>query len=195
MSILDELRKEARRKQKIEDDAKRKRAIQDAAFEAKILPKLQYIYAYLSEVVDYLNDLQSQIYVSDYGKEYHELARLLQGDYQIQSDEHGGTINPGDLRRFSLSFICSGSGEFRHEVLGLAKIEKKISILHARGLSFRCLRHIHTETPKPYPSATFVIERRVPVAFSFSGQLESLTINITAKNHEGFVAKIYVVFP
>ena len=186
MGILDDLRNEAKRKQSLEDEEKDKRARQDEIFRSKLLPKLRFTYAYLSQVVDYLSSLQPKIEVSHYSREYEELGTLSQHSYRIQSDEKEGLTGTEGLRRFAVRFVCSGEGEFTRQILGTSEIEKKISLLHLHGLSYQCLRHIYSGAPQKYPSATFIIQRKVPVEFAFSGNTETVKLTIKAINHEGF---------
>jgi len=132
MGILNELRDEAERK-KIIDQQQVISAEQLAEnYQQNILPKMQLIFDFFKEIVEHLQFIKDPIKVIDYSKKYPELGELIQQDYKLSTDKHGGISHYHDLKDIKVRFYCVGEGSMELAVKSQAEIEQQVNYLTAK---------------------------------------------------------------
>jgi len=164
MGILNELRDEAERK-KIIDQQQVISAEQLAEnYQQNILPKMQLIFDFFKEIVEHLQFIKDPIKVIDYSKKYPELGELIQQDYKLSTDKHGGISHYHDLKDIKVRFYCVGEGSMELAVKSQAEIEQQVNYLTAKKVPFEWSRHHNTVADT---FATFIIERKIPITINF----------------------------
>lgn len=187
MGILDQLRKQADQKKSFEqqevDDEQQKEHI----YQAQILPKMQQIFHYLQELVEYLNYLEIPVKIENYSEYFPKLGILVQKNYKINTDGFGGMTDIDKLMQVNLVFQCVGDGEFEYLIHGHSAIEREISFLHAKHLSVKSEKMPGISGEE---SAKFSVQRRVPVRVRFEVDYDNSQIKMTVNNHLDFAVYI-----
>lgn len=127
MGILDQLRKQADEKKSSEQKVVDQKQIQAQRYKSEILPKMQEIFAYMQELVKYLNYLEVPVQVGNYSSRYPDLGTLMQKDYRISTDGFGGLADIEKIRHIDITFYCEGEGTFEYIVRTKVDIEHEIS--------------------------------------------------------------------
>ncbi len=183
MSLRDELRKEADKKKAEEALLLSSQEKLQQVYEEKLLPKMQHIYDYFKEIVEYLEFLKEPIRIGEYSPRYKNLGELVQQDYKLSTDKFGGVAKYDELKEIMFRFYCSGEGKFPLDVFSQSEVEQQIKFLTAKKVPFEWSRQ-HNEATQAI--ACFMIERKIPVLIRFSVDLEAQSINLTIHNHYNF---------
>ena len=93
MGILDDLREQASQKQseQQEDTILKEKLAHN--YQILILPKMQLLFSYFKELLDYLSIIEAPISIPHYSNRYPKLGKLYQQGYRLSSDKHGGIAN------------------------------------------------------------------------------------------------------
>lgn len=188
MGILDDLREEANKKQLElqEDSLLQERRLHN--YKTLILPKMQQIFSYFKELIDYLKIIETPIEVPHYSIHYPELGSLYQQDYRLSTDKHGGLAKLEKLTEINLRFICQGVGsntfEYTVEYQDEADVEREFLLQH--NIPFK---YNHNMGNNKAGEITFHISRKIPVGFNFSVDFENSCILLDIHNHENFESR------
>jgi len=183
MSLIDELRNKANAKRQAEVCEQDQQQQREAAYRDRLLPKMQAIFRYVQELVEYLNFLDEPVAVTDYSSRYPRLGRLVQSQYKINTDGYGGFADFDRLQQINVTFFLVGAGEFSYTLEGQSRIEQEIAFLHEKRVPFEWK---NTLTPSSVRAASFTVQRRIPVLFRFAVALEVSLIQFSIYNHEAF---------
>ena len=180
MGILDQLRKQADEKKSSEQKEVDQKQIQAQRYKSEILPKMQEMFAYMQELVKYLNYLEFPVQVENYSSRYPDLGTLMQKDYRISTDGFGGLADIEKIRHIDITFYCEGEGSFEYIVRTKVDIEHEISFLHAKRLASSSQRvpgHRQNDALK------FQVLRKIPVRFRFEVDYENSLIKVMINNY------------
>ena len=101
---LDELRQETNLKKVHDDIQKTREQVWQQNYTDLVLPKMQFIYYYLKEVVDHLKFIDHKVSINDYSQRFPKFETLKQRNYKISTDGRGGIGNIDKLREIDISF-------------------------------------------------------------------------------------------
>lgn len=183
MGILNELRDEAERKKIIDQQQVISAEKLAENYQQNLLPKMQMIFNFFKEIVEHLQFIQEPIKVIDYSNKYTELDELIQKDYKLSTDKHGGISHYNELREVKIRFYCFAEGSMELVIKNQAEIEQQINFLTAKKVPFEWSRHHSTATDS---FATFSIEKRIPVNITFQVDFKNSQIKLEIFNHHNF---------
>lgn len=194
MGILDDLREQANESfAEQQEDTIRKDKLEHN-YQILILPKMQQLFSYFKELIEYLNIIETPIIIPQYTNRYPALAELYQQDYRLSTDKHGGIANIEKLTEITLRFYCLGKeeDEFTHCAENKIEAEMDKEFLSSHKIPFHYDRHLGNTKGG---AVTFYITRKIPVIFKFSVDYENSRINLTIQNHEDFEHRTQVINP
>ena len=181
MSVLDELRKKADEKKSAEQQEALANEQLEEIYQAKILPKMQFIFDSFQETIEYLNFLEEPVEVRNYCLKYPQFGNLFQSNYRINTDGRIGLADYNRLMQINIGFFCEAKGEFSYRVESEPLIDKEIQFLQAKKLSFDWKHH----SPIGSPAFTiFTVQKKVPVAFRIEVDYKQSMLKVFIKNHE-----------
>lgn len=183
MGILDQLRKEADEKKSSEQQERDLKQLQAERYKNNVLPKMQEIFKYMQELVNYLNYLEVPVQVENYCTRYPKLGPLMQKDYRVSTDGFGGLADEDKLRHINISFYCEGPGAFEYVVRNKADIENEIAYLHAKRITASTQR---LPEHRQYDALKFRVMRKIPVRFRFEVDYENSLIKAMINNFSHF---------
>ncbi len=188
MGILDELREQANQKQleQQEDTLLQEQRLHN--YKTLILPKMQQIFSYFKELIDYLKIIETPIEVPHYSEHYPDMGILYQQDYRLSTDKHGGIASIEKLTDINLRFTCQGLGsdsfEYTVEYQDEADVEREFLLQH--NIPFK---YNHNMGNNKAGEITFHISRKIPVLFTFSVDFENSCIILEIHNHDNFESR------
>ena len=106
MSVLDELRKKADEKKSAEQQEALANEQLEEIYQAKILPKMQFIFDSFQETIEYLNFLKEPVEVRNYCSKYPQFGNLFQSNYRINTDGRIGLADYNRLMQINIGFFC-----------------------------------------------------------------------------------------
>lgn len=180
MSILDELRQKADAKKKAQYQLEIRSTQLENTYQDVILPKMQFLFDNLSEMVKYLNFLEEPLPVRHYSPIYPQFGTLFQKNYKINTDGRMGMADYQRLMQINVSFTCEAENNFSYVVSPQAAIDKEYSFLFERGLQFQ-QKHLRVQD-----QALFIVERKIPVRFQILVDYAASTLRVAIFNHENF---------
>ncbi len=183
MSILDQLRGEADIKQESEFQALNTQQKLEAAYQEKILPRMQKTFMFLREVVEHLGYLEKAIEIANYSHKFPEIGTLTQQDYQINTDGYGGFADFDKIKQINVNFVCAGQGSFSYRLEGRSRIESEVAFLNSKNVPFDWNQFVDRNGVE---AAQFTITRKIPVRFRFEADIETSKIKLLINNHEDF---------
>lgn len=183
MGILDQLRNEATLKQESEFAAANTQQQLENQYQTRILPKMQQVYLFLKEIVEYLSYLEKAVEITDYCQRYPQMGALSQTDYKINTDGYGGLADFNRIMQVNVLFNCVGRGNFSYEVEGRTRIEQEIAFLNSKNVQLKWNQFINS---RGVEAATFSITRKIPVRFRFEVDYNNSKIKLLIHNHENF---------
>lgn len=194
MGILDELRDQANQNLAEQQDDTLRREKLEHNYQILILPKMQQLYGYFKELIEYLSIIEEPIVLPQYSKRYPALGELYQQDYRLSTDKHGGIANIEKLTEITLRFYCQGTeeDEFTHCAEDKLEAEKENKFLSSHKIQFHYDRHLGNTKGG---AVTFYITRKIPVMFKFTVDYENSRINLTIQNHEDFELRNQFINP
>lgn len=180
MSILDEIRQKAAEKKQAEYEQSLIDKRLEETYQKILLPKMQFLYDNLKELVEYLNFLEEPIPVTHYCRHYPQFGTLYQQNYKINTDGRMGMADYHRLMQINVSFYCEAEGNFSYTLSSRGLIDREYAFLFDRGLRFQ---------QKNYRSdrAQFVVERKIPVRFQILLDYPSSKLKVNIYNHENFL--------
>jgi hypothetical protein len=181
MSILDELRQKADEKktEQLQQEATRQNL--ESVYKSELLPKIQYYYDCLNETVKHLNFLEEPILISNYSSRYPQFGELSQKNYTINTDGYSGLADYDRLMQINVGFFCEADGAFTYSLDSKRLIESEVAFLHARRLAFTWKNQ---STATSTESASFTIQRKIPVSFKIEIDYQLSALKVTINNHE-----------
>ena len=195
MGILDDLREQASQKQEEQQEDSIAKEKLEHNYQILILPKMQQLFSYFKELLDYLNIIEEPIVIPHYSKRYEQLGELQQQDYRLSSDRHGGIANFEKLTEVTLRFYCLGKEEgeeFVHYADNKVEAEQEKDFLSRRKVKYHYDRHMGNTKGG---AVTFHITRKIPVIFKFSVDYDRSQIILSMQNHENFELRTQRIDP
>lgn len=194
MGIIDDLREEVRQKQMVN--------LEDTAFQEQlehnyqllILPKMQQIFSYFKELIDYLSILETPVEITQYTNRYPLLGKLYQQNYRLSTDKHGGIADFEKLTEIFLRYNCLSPDEeeFSHHVKHKIEADQEKEFLSSHHIPFNYDRNLgHTKEG----AVTFRISRKIPVLFKFSVDYNKSCIILEIQNQENFEQRTQIIKP
>lgn len=181
MSILDELRQKADQKKAEQLQQESSQQNLESVYQSALLPKMQYFYDCLNETVKHLNFLEEPILINNYSSRYPQFGELSQQNYKINTDGYSGLADYNRLMQINVSFFCEAEGGFTYSVESKRLIEAEVAFLHARRLAFTWKNQ---STASAIESASFTIQRKIPVSFKIEIDYHLSKLKVTINNHE-----------
>jgi len=191
MGILDELKQQASEKRQQEGVDESRRLAQDERYREELLPKMQEIHTFLKQFIEHMNYVKPEVRVSVYDDGQRGLNDLLQSDYHLSTDEHGGQSNLRNLDYIRLAYHCFAEGEHRYTLVGKQNVENEMHMLSDAGISYS--HGPVRENVQPEMVEEFSVLRKVPVMFEFRADAYSMQINLTIRNHESLGTRHYEI--
>ena len=193
MGILDDLREEVSQKQVQLQDEERLNAHYKNNYETVIRPKMQQLFLYLKELVEYLNVIETPEKIIDYSARYPQLDDLYQQNFRLSSDKHGGYANFDTLTDIYLRYVYLGRKKihFRYEIEHKVDADKEKDFLFNHNIPFEIERKPKSNTT----NVVFRITKKIPVVFKFSVDHKNSHIILKMKNHENFEFRTQIIDP
>lgn len=179
MNILDELRQKAEEKKQSQYQQSLAEQKLERTYQDILLPKMQFLYDSLKELVEYLNFLEEPVPVRHYCLRYPQFGTLYQKHYKINTDGRMGMGNYHRLMQINVSFFCEGEGSFNYILSTKHLIDMEHSFLFDRGLTFQ-------QKNKNQDKALFIVERKIPVRFQILVDYPNSKLKVNIFNHENF---------
>jgi hypothetical protein len=179
MSILDELKQKVEAKKQAQYEQSQLNEQLEHTYQQTLLPKLQFFYDCLHELVEYLNFLEEPVQVHHYSRRYPQFGTLSQKNYKINTDGIMGLADYNRLMQVNVSFNCEAEGGFSYALSSKPLADKEYKFLFDRGLRFQ-QKHQHPD------KAVFVVERKIPVRFQLRVDYPSSMLKVSIYNHESF---------
>jgi len=194
MGILDDLREEASHKQSNQHNDLLAQEKLEHNYQQVVLPKMQQLYSYLKELLDYLDIVKTPITIAQYSEHYPQLGELFQQDYRLNTDKHGGIAKFDKITEVNLRFTCLGqkNDEFTHIVKHKFESDQEKKFLSEHKIPFSCDRNLGTNSDD---AITFRIKKKIPVFFKFSVDYEKSRIILEIRNHENFEIRTQFIDP
>lgn len=181
MSILDELRQKADQKKAEQLQQVSTRRNLEGVYKSVLLPKMQYFFDGLNETVKHLNFLEELILINNYSSRYPQFGELSQKNYKINTDGYSGFADYNRLMQINVSFFCEAEGDFTYSLQSKRLIESEVAFLHARRLAFTWKNQSAATSVE---SASFTLQRKIPVSFKIKIDYNLSTLKVTINNHE-----------
>lgn len=176
MGYLDELKVQAEQREVLDRAAKKRTEQLEAIYQEKILPKLEQVFTYLSEVTSHLNQLDMGIKVDYKLGDLVHLEGLQQKNYAVRAD------SSNQMKEVTLTIDCVDEGSFESSVDGKITVEKWTRYLQEHHLKYHT--KLQLDERKSVNGALFVIERFIPVTFKFTADIENSNINLSMHNFD-----------
>ncbi len=194
MGILDDLREQANQQQTVQQDDLATQEQQEQYYQTSILPKMQQIFSYFKELIDYLNIIETPIEVNHYSTRYPALVHLHQQDYKLSTDQHGGIADFEKLTEVYLRFKCLDENEesFTHIVEHAIDADQEKEFLSQHKVSFKQNHSIGTIKNN---GISFQISKKIPIIFKFSVDKENSNITLNIQNHDNFEHRTQKINP
>ncbi len=171
MGILDQLREEANKIQSEHQHDADLQKQKEHNYQFIILPKLQHLFSYFKELLDYLEIIKEPVKIAHYSDRYSHLGSLIQQNYRLSTDKHGGIANFDKLTEVNLRFNC---------------------VSEIPGEEFRHDQHLGNTKAG---AVTFTIQKNIPVLFRFSLDFDNSRIVLNIENHENFEQRTQYIRP
>jgi hypothetical protein len=181
MSILDELRQKADEKKAEQLQQESIQQNLESAYQSVLLPKMQYFYDCLNEIVTHLNFLEEPILINNYSSRYPQFGELSQKNYKINTDGYSGLADYDRLMQINVTFFCEAEGDFTYALESKRLIEAEVAFLHVRRLAFTWKNQGNATAN---PSASFTLQRKIPVSFKIEIDYQRSMLKVTINNHE-----------
>jgi hypothetical protein len=194
MGILDDLREQANQHQTVQQDDVVIQEQQEQYYKISILPKMQQLFSYFKELVDYLNVIETPIEVTHYSTRYPALKHLYQQDYKLSTDQHGGIADFEKLTEIYLSFKCLDENEdsFTHVVEYALDADQEKEFLSQHKIAFK---QNHSIGNSKNNGISFQISKKIPIVFKFSVNMENSNITLNIQNHDNFEHRVHKINP
>jgi hypothetical protein len=196
MGILDDLREQANDKQLEREENILQQEKLEHNYQMNILPKMQQLYAYFKELLEYLAVIESPICIEHYSERYKLMGKLYQQDYRLTTDQHGGIAHIDKLKEVNLKFYCLGDvnqeAQFRHTVSNKTEMDQEKDFLSKHKIPFDYDRYLGNNTQGSF---SLIITRKIPVLFRFKVDYEQSRISLTMINHENFEIRTQFINP
>lgn len=180
MGILDELRKRADEKKVAQYQQKLLEKKLERTYKSVLLPKMQYLYNNINEIIKHLNFLEEPVIIRNYSSKYPQFGKLFQKNYKINTDGRYGLGDYNRLMQINVSFNCEAEGSFSYTLTTKQLIDKEFEFLYSRGLIFEQKDQIHST------SAKFTVQRKIPVRFKIQVDYKQSRLKVGIYNHENF---------
>lgn len=179
MNILDELRQKAEEKKQAQEQQHLLDEQLEQTYQQVLLPKIQFLYDCLSELIKYLNFLEEPIAVRNYSRHYPQFGTLFQKNYKINTDGMMGLADYNRLMQINIRFNCEAVGDFNYSLSSKALCDREHAFLFEHGL------HFHQKSQHP-DKVLFTVERKIPVRFQIAVDYPTSKLLVTIFNHENF---------
>ncbi|MBF0265550.1 MAG: hypothetical protein HQL46_09785 [Gammaproteobacteria bacterium] len=183
MGLLDELKQESEKKKESLLKDQNQEQLLLSNYQQQLLPKLQFIYHYFKELMEYLEILQEPITIESYTKRIPGFDNLKQGEYKLSTDKHGGIAKFNELKEINLRFYCTGDGYSNFDVFSQPEVEQLVKFLNAKKVPFEWQRE---NNPAGKAVANFNIQLKIPVIVKFEVDIPNSLIKLTIFNHFNF---------
>jgi len=194
MGILDDLRDEVSQKQVALQDEERLNEQRKHNYQVLILPKMQQLFSYFKELIEYLNVIESPEEITHYSHRYPQLNDLYQQKFRLSSDKHGGHVNYDKLTEIYLRYIYLGREKtyFMYEVENKLDANKEKDFLYDHKIPFDIERNSNSHKES---KIVFRITKKIPVVFRFSVDYKKSQIILQMQNHENFERRKQIIDP
>lgn len=192
MGILDDLRETASKKQVDLEDEEALRMSQENNYQVLILPKMQQLFLYFKELIDYLKVIEKPVEITDYSRRYPQLVDLYQKNFRLSSDKHGGLGHFDKLTEVYLRYTYLGEEEntFIKVIAHKVDADREKEFLANHRISFSVDQKRTAKSP-----FVFHIIKKIPVVFKFSVDYEKSLIVLQIQNHENFEKREQTIVP
>lgn len=194
MGILDDLREEANLKQaELNEDSLLQEKLEHN-YQILILPRMQQIFSYFKELIDYLGIIEEPIKIEQYSRRYPEMGQLFQENYRLSTDRHGGISQFDKITEIYLRFNCIGQNEesFNHRIKHKIEADQEKDFLFSHKIPFSYDRNFGNTKDG---AITFHIIRKIPILFKFAVDYKNSLIIMTIQNHESFEQRTITISP
>lgn len=151
----------------------------ERTYQKILLPKMQFLYDSLKELVEYLNFLEEPVPVRHYCLRYPQFGTLYQKHYRINTDGRMGMSDYHRLMQINVNFCCEGEGNFNYILSTKHLIDMEYAFLFDRGLTFQQKNQNQERT-------MFIVERKIPVRFQILVDYPNSKLKVGIFNHENF---------
>ena len=176
MGLLDELKARAEAIKTGETDEQRAEQERERRYREEILPRMEYIYGYLTELAKHLNLILPDVYMRYdlFGKA--RTPELKQTAYEISVDSRE------NMTRIDFEIICEADGETGFDVEGKKNIDTIREQLIGAGIKFEF--KVKMDELVVAQEGRFLVKNRVPARLSFIAEPENGRIVLQIRNFD-----------
>lgn len=176
MSYLDELKGQTEKQKQQAEADKQKAEQQEKAYQKTLLPKMEQIFTYLSEVCAHLNKLNMDTLVDYQLETLATLTGLRQSDYVMQTD------SSKEMKSLQINFECAKEGELEVVVETKPKVEQWTQYLQQHNLKFHTRKQL--DENQAVIGARFIIQNHIPISFRFQADVDHNKILLNIHNFD-----------
>ena len=196
MGILDDLREEASQKQvDLQEDTILQEKLEHN-YQTLTLPKMQQIFSYFKELIEYLRVIETPIKITQYSNHLPQMGNLYQHNYRLSTDKHGGISHYNKITEIYLRFNCLGKDgdeeTFNHHIKHKIEADQEKDFLSRHKVPFTFDQNFGNTKGG---AVTFHITKKIPVLFKFSVDYKKSLIIMTIENHENFEQRTIIINP
>jgi hypothetical protein len=187
MSLLDDLKSQAEHIKAKEHARQQAEEDKDRQYREEILPKLEYVYGYLSELAEHLNCIVPDVYVSYDIAGKAKTPDLKQVSYEINVDSRKA------MTRIDFEVTCEAEGETAFDIEGKKNIDHIRELLIKSGIKFEFKMKMNDL--QVTHSGRFIIKNKVPARLSFIAEPEQGKVVIQLRNFDALGTHRMVIQP
>ena len=176
MSLIDQLRNQANVVKEAQELEQQKAAKREQAYRQVIVPKLNGIVSYFTELFDHLNLVKPDIRASFKINGIGEMNNAQQRNYMISADSVANT------RVVKATYECAAEAPITVSFSGKRQVEEQV-----RYLIENQIRFTHKVIPGNFRHEEQVectIQPLIPISIVFEADIENSLIYMTCSNHE-----------
>lgn len=187
MSLLDDLKSQAEQKKAKEDARQQAEENRDRQYREEVLPKLEYVYGYLSELAEHLNFIVPDVFVSYDIDGKATMPDLKQESYEINVDSRE------NMTRIDFEVTCAAEGETAFDIEGKKNIDHIRELLMGAGIKFEF--KVRMNDLEVTQSGRFLVKNKVPARISFIADPEQGKIVLQLRNFDAIETHRMVMQP
>lgn len=187
MGLLDDLKKKTadqRARDKAEQDEKAQR---ESIYREQIKPKLEQVYSFLHEFSEHLNYIKPDTGVTYELPGEVILDDLFQGNYSLKSDSRD------TMSEIVLKFYCQAEGVLFLDAMGKEQFNRLIDFLYQNRIPYQT--RVHKDSTNNVIGGEISIEKRVPVIFKFTADIDNSCISLWIRNFGCLGTRKFILFP
>ncbi len=187
MGLLDDLKKQTADQRAREEAEQDEKAQRESVYREQIKPKLEQIFSFLHEFSEHLNYIKPDTRVTYELPGKVILGDLLQGNYSLKSDSRN------TMSEIVFKFYCQAEGGLFIDTMEKGRFNRLKEFLHQNRIP--CQTRDHKDSKQNVIGGEINVEKRVPVVFKFSADIDNSCITLWIRNFGRLGTRKFILFP